>query len=324
MYSEEERTFMKVIVTGMVPRAGLNKLYDNFEVTYSEGKPYTRQQVLSLLPDMDGVLLMGEQADREFINAGTRLKIIAVNGVGYDNVDIIYAREKGIVVCNSPMSVQEPTAELTICLMLAAARRVGNYDRNLRRGIWQNVSDEAEMGFCLYGSTLGIVGLGRIGRAVAKRARALGMHLIYCDPVVVPREIEKELGVKKVDFDELVERADVITIHTPLTESTRHLFGEVQFQRMKHTAFIVNAARGPIIDEAALINALQKRMIAGAGLDVFEHEPEVPRALLELENVTMTPHSGTGCLSSRTLLAGETAGNIIAVLVDRVPKNVVN
>ena len=170
---------MKILVTGLVPRAGLDALYDNFEVTYSHGEPFTREQVLKQLPDMDGVLLMGERADREFINAGKKLKVIAVNGVGYDNVALAYAREKGITVCNSPQSVMEPTAELTVCLMLAAARRVGNYDRNLRKGIWQNVSYEAEMGFCLYGSTLGIVGMGRIGRSVAKRAWTFGMDIIY-------------------------------------------------------------------------------------------------------------------------------------------------
>lgn len=315
---------MKVLVTGLVPRAGLNELYKCFDVTYSDGNPFAREQVLRMLPDMDAVLLMGERADREFIDAGENLKVVAVNGVGYDNVDIIYSREKGIDVCNSPQSVQEPTAELTICLMLATTRRVGNYDRNLRRGIWQNVSDEAEMGFSLYGSTLGIVGLGRIGKTVAKRAQALGMNIIYCDQAIIPEEIEKSLGAKRVSFDELVKAADVITIHTPLLDSTKHLFGKEQFQKMKNTAFIVNAARGPIIDENALISALQDGTIAGAGLDVFEREPEIPQALLELENVTMTPHAGTGCLSSRTHLAGETSQNIIAVLIEGAPKNVVN
>jgi D-3-phosphoglycerate dehydrogenase len=315
---------MKVLVTGLVPRAGLNELYEKFEVTYSEGKPFTREQVLSMLPEMDGVLLMAERADKELIDIGEKLKVIAVNGVGYDNVDIAYAREKGISVCNSPQSVQEPTAELTLCLMLAAARRIGNYDRNLRKGLWQNVSEESEMGFCLYGSTLGIVGLGRIGQAVARRAGAFGMSILYYDQASIPEAVEKNLGVKRVDFDTLISESDIITIHTPLLESTHHLFGEEQFKKMKNTAFIVNAARGPIIDEEQLAIALKDGTIAGAGLDVFEHEPEISKALLELENVIMTPHTGTGCLSSRTILAGETSGNIIAVLSGEAPKNVVN
>ena len=273
---------------------------------------------------MDGVLLMGEKADKEFIDTGKKLKVIAVNGVGYDLVDVAYAKEKGITVCNSPQAVMEPTAELTMCLILAATRRVGNYDRNLRKGIWQNVSRESEMGFCLYGSTLGIVGMGRIGRSVARRAQSFGMNIIYYEEAFIPEEVEKSLGATRVKFDELLEKADVITLHVPLLKSTYHLFGKEQFQKMKKTAYIVNAARGPIIDEDALINALQTGQIAGAGLDVFEHEPEIPAAMLELENITMTPHAGTGCLSSRILLAEETANNLISFLIDGTPKNVVN
>jgi len=315
---------MKILVTGLVPRAGLNTLFENFEVTYSLEEPFTRNQILGYLPEMDGVLLMGVKADKEFINAAKRLKVIAVNGVGYDNVDIAYARENGISVCNSPQSVIEPTAELTMTLMLAAGRRIGNYDRNLRKGNWQNVSVEKEMGFCLFGSTLGIVGMGRIGRSVAKRAQAFGMKVIFYDQSKFPADFENNFCAKRVSFDELLEKADVVTIHAPLLESTYHLFGEDQFKKMKKTAFIVNAARGPIIDENALITALAEGQIAGAGLDVFEFEPNIPQALLEMENVTMTPHAGTGCLSSRISLAEESARNIIAFLIDGKPRNVVN
>jgi D-3-phosphoglycerate dehydrogenase len=208
--------------------------------------------------------------------------------------------------------------------MLAIARRVGNYDRNLRKGIWQNVSSEPEMGFCLYGTTLGIVGLGRIGKAVAQRAHVFGMQILYHDEFAISAELEKTLHVKRVSLDELLAESDVVTLHTPLLESTHHLFGKEQFEKMKKTAFIVNAARGALIDENALIDALQKGEIAGAGLDVFEHEPIIPQAMLELENVIMTPHAGTGCLSSRTTLAVETAGNIISFLVEKAPRNVIN
>ena len=315
---------MKVLVTGLVPREGLNELFEYFEVSYSDSRPFTRKQVLDLLPSMDGVLLMGEAADKEFLDAGNNLKVIAVNGVGYDNVDIAYARKKGISVCNSPRAVQEPTAELTICLMLATARRIGYHDRSLRNGVWRNVSESAEMGFCLHGATLGIVGIGRIGRTVAKCARALGMNILYHDQTELPVSTAKELGARSVGFAELLSESDVITIHTPLIDSTFHLFGEKEFKRMKRTAFIINAARGPIIDENALIKALQDGTIAGAGLDVFEHEPNIPKAMRELENVTLSPHAGTGCLSSRTVLAGESAGNIVAILMEQAPRNVVN
>ena len=315
---------MKVLVTGLVPRAGLNELFQQFEVFHSDIKPFTRKKVLELLPAMDGVLLMGEAADKEFLDTGRNLKVIAVNGVGYDNVDIAYARSKGIAVCNSPRAVQEPTAELTICLMLAAARRIGYYDKNIRRGLWRNVSEPVEMGFCLHGATLGIVGIGRIGRMVAKIARVLGMNILYTDQNNLPAALEQELEARSVSFTELLAESDVVTIHTPLIESTYHLFSEKEFRMMKKTAFIINAARGPIIDENALINALRDGTIAGAGLDVFEHEPNIPQAMLELENVIMTPHAGTGCLSSRTILASESAGNIISFLMDQHPRNVVN
>ena len=315
---------MKVIVTGLVPRAGLDELFEKFDVTYSMEQAFTREKTLELIPEMDGVLLMAEKADKEFLDAAKNLKVIAVNGVGYDNVDIKYAREKGIAVCNSPQSVQEPTAELTMSLMLAAARRITHYDINLRRKEWPNVSEPSEMGFSLIGATLGIVGIGRIGRAVARRAKAFGMNIIYHDQNSLPRDMESILGVKRVSFDQLLSESDIITIHTPLIESTYHLFSDKEFKSMKDTAFIINAARGPIVDESALIDALQNKRIAGAGLDVFENEPEISKELLELDNVTMTPHAGTGCLSSRTNLANESAKNIISFLIDSNPINVVN
>lgn len=315
---------MKVLVTGIVPRAGLDELYANFEVFHSEGKPFGRGQVLEMLPDMDAVLLAGMAADREFFDRASRLKVIAVFGVGYDNVDTAYARQKGIAVCNSPVAVQAPTAELTISLMLAAARRIGYHDRNLRRGEWRNVSDPAEMGYCLHGATLGVLGIGRIGQMVARCARALGMNIIYHDQNALPPQLEHELCARRVDFAELLAESDVITIHAPLTVETRHLFGEREFRMMKKTAFIINAARGPIIDEDALVNALKNGEIAGAGLDVFEHEPQIPQAMKDLENVTLSPHAGTACLSSRTNLAMESAGNITAILLDKPSRNVVN
>ena len=315
---------MKILVTGLVPRAGLNELYAEFDVVYSEGKPFSREEVLKMLPEMNGVLLTGEKADKEFIDLGANLKVIAVNGVGFDNVDVEYAREKSIYVCNSPKAVQEPTAELTFCLLLAAARRLRFYDENLRKGIWANVSVEAEMGFAAYGSTLGIVGMGRIGQSVARRAKVFGMKVLYFDQVSLPGELEEEFGARKVGFDELLKESDIVTIHTPLLDSTHHLFSTEEFSKMKSTAFIVNAARGPIIDEKALVHALSNNIIAGAGLDVFEFEPEISKEMLGLDNVIMTPHAGTGCLSSRTILAGESAGNIIAVLKHNKPINVVN
>lgn len=317
---------MKILITGLVPQAGLKGLETYFEVIYPpEGTEFTRQESLKLVQDCDGVVLMGTKADQEFIDAGKNLKIIAVNGVGFDNVDIAYAREKGIAVANAPAAVMEPTAEMTMSLMLAVTRRIGYYDRSLRNNVWLNINQPAEMGFSLYGATLGVFGMGRIGRSVAKRAKAFGMNIIYYEPKYgLSPEQEKELEATRVSLEELLSRSDIITIHAPLTPETRHLFGEKEFKQMKSTAFLINAARGPIVDEQALVTALKTGEIAGAGLDVFENEPNVSAEMRALENVVMTPHAGTACLSSRTILAKEAADNIISFLVEHTEKNIVN
>lgn len=315
---------MKILVTGLVPKKGILELYKYFTVIYNDKIPFSNNQIYEYLPEIDGVLLMGEKADKEFIDRSKKLKIIAVNGVGYDNVNINYAREKNILVCNSPQSVLEPTAELTMGLILTLTRRISYYDRNLRAGIWKNVSDEKEMGFTLQGATLGIVGMGRIGKSVAKKAYAFGMKVIYSDYNPVSDGIPHEINAEKVDFNVLLEKSDIITIHTPLSPNTFHLFDEEQFKTMKKSAFIINAARGPIINEKTLVQALKNETIAGAALDVFEFEPNINNELLQMENVVLTPHAGTGCLSSRINIAFESSNNLISYLINNNPINVVN
>jgi len=317
---------MKILITGLVPRTGLKDLEKHFEIIYPpEGTEFTREESLKLIVDCDGVVLMGVRADKEFIDAGKKLKIIAVNGVGFDNVDIAYAKEHGIAVANAPAAVMEPTAEMTMSLMLAITRRIGNYDRSLRNGVWQNINQPSQMGFSLFGATLGVFGIGRIGRSVAKRAKAFGMNIIYYEPRYgLSAEQESELEATRVSFEDLLSKSDVITIHAPLTSETRHLFGEKELKQMKSTSYLINAARGPIVDEQALIAALKSGEIAGAGLDVFENEPTIPDEMKSLENIVMTPHAGTACLSSRTILAKEAAGNIIAYLIDKTEKNIIN
>lgn len=313
----------KILVTGIVPKEGLRKLMDRFDVTYSEDRPFSRDYVLEHLSEYDGWLLMGQKGDKEMIDAGENLQIISLNAVGFDHVDTAYAKEKGIVVSNSPQAVRVPTAEMTFALILAASKRLAFYDSIVRSGEWIDPSEQRYQGLTLQGSTLGIYGMGRIGLTVANFAKAFGMTVVYNDVYRLPEDKEKELGVTHLEFDQLIETADVITIHAPALPSTIHKFNKDVFTKMKNRSYLINAARGPIVSEEALIEALKEGEIAGAGLDVFENEPQVSERLRSLDNVIMSPHAGTGTIEGRRTLAEEAADNIIAFF-DGKPQNIVN
>ncbi|MFS6229396.1 NAD(P)-dependent oxidoreductase [Streptococcus agalactiae] len=313
----------KILVTGIVPKEGLRKLMDRFDVTYSEDRPFSRDYVLEHLSEYDGWLLMGQKGDKEMIDAGENLQIISLNAVGFDHVDTAYAKEKGIVVSNSPQAVRVPTAEMTFALILAASKRLAFYDSIVRSGEWIDPSEQRYQGLTLQGSTLGIYGMGRIGLTVANFAKAFGMTVVYNDVYRLPEDKEKELGVTYLEFDQLIETADVITIHAPALPSTIHKFYKDVFAKMKNRSYLINAARGPIVSEEALIEALKEGEIAGAGLDVFENEPQVSEGLRSLDNVIMSPHAGTGTIEGRRTLAEEAADNIIAFF-DGKPQNIVN
>lgn len=316
-------TKKKILVTGVVPKEGLTALMEEFDVTYSEGEPFSRDYVLENLKDYDGWLLMGQKGDKEMIDAGKNLKIISLNAVGYDHVDINYAKEKGIVVSNSPQAVRIPTAEMTMALILATVKRLAFYDKVVRNGEWLDPSERRYQGMSLHGATLGIYGMGGIGTSVAKLAQAFGMNIIYCNNRRLSEEQEQQLNVTYADFDELVEKSDVITIHTPLLPSTKHKFNKEVFKKMKSRSYLINAARGPVVNEADLIEALTTGEIAGAGLDVFEFEPTVSEKLRALDNVIMAPHAGTGTIEGRRILAEEAANNIHEFFAGN-PINVVN
>ncbi|HEO0166343.1 TPA: dihydrofolate reductase [Streptococcus agalactiae] len=313
----------KILVTGIVPKEGLRKLMDRFDVTYSEDRPFSRDYVLEHLSEYDGWLLMGQKGDKEMIDAGENLQIISLNAVGFDHVDTAYAKEKGIVVSNSPQAVRVPTAEMTFALILAASKHLAFYDSIVRSGEWIDPSEQRYQGLTLQGSTLGIYGMGRIGLTVANFAKAFGMTVVYNDVYRLPEDKEKELGVTYLEFDQLIETADVITIHAPALPSTIHKFNKDVFAKMKNRSYLINAARGPIVSEEALIEALKEGEIAGAGLDVFENEPQVSEGLRSLDNVIMSPHAGTGTIEGRRTLAEEAADNIIAFF-DGKPQNIVN
>ncbi|CFW67084.1 TPA: NAD(P)-dependent oxidoreductase [Streptococcus agalactiae] len=313
----------KILVTGIVPKEGLRKLMDRFDVTYSEDRPFSRDYVLEHLSEYDGWLLMGQKGDKEMIDAGENLQIISLNAVGFDHVDTAYAKEKGIIVSNSPQAVRVPTAEMTFALILAASKRLAFYDSIVRSGEWIDPSEQRYQGLTLQGSTLGIYGMGRIGLTVANFAKAFGMTVVYNDVYRLPEDKEKELGVTYLEFDQLIKTADVITIHAPALPSTIHKFNKDVFAKMKNRSYLINAARGPIVSEEALIEALKEGEIVGAGLDVFENEPQVSEGLRSLDNVIMSPHAGTGTIEGRRTLAEEAADNIIAFF-DGKPQNIVN
>ena len=312
----------KVLVTGIVPKEGLTELMEKFDVTYSE-EPFTREYVLENLHKYDALLLMGQKADKELIEAGKNLKLISLNAVGFDHVDIEFAKSKGIVVENSPQAVRVPTAEMTFALLLAATKRLAFYDKIVRAGNWIDPSERKYQGLTLEGATLGVYGFGRIGQTVAKLAQSFGMKVLYHDTFRLSEEKEKELNVKYVEFDELLKNSDVITIHAPGLPTTKGKFNKEAFKKMKNRSYLINAARGPIIVEADLVEALKTGEIAGAGLDVFEFEPKVSEELRALDSVIMAPHAGTGTVEGRITLAKEAAENIIEFFAGNL-RNVVN
>lgn len=313
---------LKILVTGLVPDEGLTALQRDFVVDHQPDA--TRGWILDHLDEYDGLLLAGTKADRELIDAGTNLKIITTFGVGYDHVDIDYARESGIVVANCPTSVRVPTAEMTLALMLATVRRLHFYDHAMRRREWVDVSQPANMGTSLQGKVLGVYGMGRIGSTVARFGRMLGMRVIYHNQHRVAPELERELAARYVDFATLAKTVDVLTLHAPALPSTRGVFNAAVFAQMKDTAYLINVARGALIDQGDLAAALRNHQIAGAGLDVFVNEPAIPTALTKLDNVVLSPHAGTGTREARLAIAREAANNLVAYLRDGQAVNRVN
>lgn len=254
----------------------------------------------------------------EVIQAARHLRIIANVAVGYDNVDVAAATERGILVTNTPGVLTESTADLTFALMMAVARRIPEAERYLRDGRWQQWEVDLLCGQDIHGRTLGIIGMGRIGQAVARRAAGFGMEILYHDKTA------QELVGTPVPFEELLDRSDFVSLHVPATKETHHMIGADQLARMKKSAFLINTARGSIVDESALATALEKGEIAGAGLDVFEAEPRVEPRLLDLQNVVLLPHVGSASVATRTRMCGIAAENILAVLHGKRPPNLVN
>lgn len=316
----------RVLVTRLLPQPAIEMIAAHFEAhVNSSDLKYTKQELMQHLTDKEGmVCLLTDSIDAEVIDASPKLKVIANVAVGYDNIDVKVATRKGILVTNTPGVLTETTADLAWALLMATARRLVEADRYLRAGEWREWGLNLMLGGDIYGKTLGIVGLGRIGKAVARRARGFDMSLLYYDPVRADAPTERDLGVTYADLEALLRESDFVTLHLPLTQSTHHLIGERELSMMKPTAYLINTSRGPIVDEAALANALQKGTIAGAGLDVFEREPHLEESLLRLDNTVLLPHIASASVATRTRMATMAADNLIAALSGEKPPNPVN
>ena len=316
-----------VLVTRPVPAPVLERLSERCRPDVWKGEGVMpRAELLDRVAGKAGMMAMlTDRVDGELLDrAGASLRVVANFAVGYDNLDLDACTERGVLATNTPDVVTEATADLTWALLLAAARRVAEGDRFMRSGrpwIW---GPEFFLGREVHGKTLGVVGLGRIGRAVARRAAGFGMPVLYHAGHRLAPDSEAALGVAWRELDELLAEADFVTIHTGLTPATRHLIGEPELRRMKPSAVLVNTARGPIVDEAALARALRDGVIGAAGLDVFEREPEVHPDLLGLDNVTLLPHLGTATIETRVAMGTMAADNLLAVLDGRRPPHLLN
>ena len=314
----------KILVTREIPDAGLHLLRD-FDVTVVSESPPERGELLEFVRGAAGILpTVTEKMDAEVMDAaGDGLKVIANMAVGYDNVDLDAAGERNVVVTNTPEVLNETTADTAFLLLLAAARRLGEAERLLRSGGWEAWGPMQLTGPDVWGKKLGVVGFGRIGQAVARRARGFDMEVLYHDQYR-NESAEKETGAQYLELDELLRTCDFISVHTPLTPETRHLIGQGELDLMQPTSVLVNSSRGPVVDEGALADALAERRIFAAGLDVYEAEPEVHPKLLELENVVLAPHIGSASIETRNKMAALAAENIVAVLAGQEPKTPVN
>ncbi len=318
----------KVFVTRQIPDKAMNLLESKFEVkVWTEETPPPRSLVLEEVKRVDGVIcLLTEKFDKEVISAaGEQLKGISQIAVGFDNIDVEAATKRGIYVTNTPEVLTDTTADFAFALLFAAARRVAEADRYVRAGKWKIPWGLSMLlGQDVWGKTIGIVGLGRIGAAVARRAKGMNMRVLYYD-VYRNEKVEKEIGAEYMALETLLKEADFVTVHVPLMPATHHLINEERLKMMKKTAVLINTSRGPVVDEEALYRALKEGWIWSAALDVWGKEPTDPNnPLLTLENFTGAPHIASGSYETRTAMAVMAVENLIAAVEGKVPPNLVN
>ncbi len=319
---------MNVLVTYKnIPGRGLIEgLQKRFAVIVNEGEGYmSRSALLEAVHDVDGIVsLLNERIDADLMDAAPQLKVVANYAVGYNNIDVPAANERGIMVTNTPDVVTDATADLAWTLLMAIARELVVVDRFMRSGRWKEWHPEDFIAADITGTTLGIVGLGRIGRAVARRASGFDMRVLYTDARRADKALEDACGATFVDMGELLRESDFVTLHVPLDKTTFHMIDREALRRMKSTAYLVNVSRGAVVDEAALVQALRAGEIAGAALDVYENEPRLAEGLAELDNVILIPHLGANSRRTRDRMARMTVDNVVAALCGEVPPNLVN
>lgn len=322
----EKMTNPKAYVTRLIPEEGLEMVKGFCEAeVWEEELPPPREVLLEKIREIDGLLcLLTEKVDSELMDAAPKLRVVSNMAVGYDNIDVAEATRRGIVVGNTPGVLTDTTADLAFALMMAAARRIVEGMDYVRAGKWKTWGPKLLLGRDVHRATLGIIGLGRIGSAVAKRAKGFDMRILYYD-INRRQDLEKEWGIEYADLDTLLSEADFVTVHTILSPETYHLISEREFKLMKKTAILINAARGPIVDPKALYEALRDGEIAYAALDVTEPEPIPPDdPLLTLDNIIVVPHIGSASIATRTKMATMAAENLIAGLKGEMPPYCVN
>lgn len=316
---------MKIFVTRIIPAPGLELLrkYHDLEIN-SEDRVLSKQEIMQGLKGKDGLLcLLTDTIDEEIIESAPNLKMIANYAVGYNNIDVKTATKHKIPVSNTPDVLTDTTAEMAWALLFSVARRIVEADKFTRQGKFKGWAPMLMHGQDVTGKTLGVIGAGRIGEAFALKSKGFKMNVLYYDQIR-NKQLEKEVSAKKVELEKLFKESDFISVHVPLLQATHHLISEKQLKMMKKTAILINTSRGPIVDEQALVKALKNNWIFGAGLDVYEHEPEINKELLKLDNIILQPHSASATTETRTKMAIMAAENMIMGLKGEVPPNCVN
>ncbi len=315
----------RVYITRPVGSEAINILATRCDVTCREQDlPLPPAELAEALREMDGLMIAGARLPAEVVAQASRLRAVSSVGVGYDNLDLAALTARRIPVTNLVGVVEETTADLAFALLLAAARRLPECDRYVREGQWRFWQWTLLWGADVFGKTLGLYGFGNIGQAVARRARGFNMRILYCSRRPAAEAIEQALGAQRVDRDTLFGESDFVSIHVALNPETRHSVGAAELARMKPSAYLINTARGPVVDEEALAEALQRHAIAGAGLDVFEQEPHVHPTLLGLPNVVLAPHVGSGTAETRARMARVAAQNLLDLLDGKRPRTLLN
>jgi lactate dehydrogenase-like 2-hydroxyacid dehydrogenase len=317
----------KIFITRPMPEPVTTRLAIHCEVeSHAEDAPILERDLARILRDhrIEGLLVAGARVSAQVVREAEQLRVVANAGVGYDHVDVAACSARGIPVTNTGGVLEETTADLAFALLLAAARRVAEGDRFIRRGDWKQWTWSLLWGSDIHHQTLGIYGFGHIGQAVARRARGFSMRILYHSRRRIDPATETEFGAEYVSKETLLRESDFVSLHIPLTVETHHLIGKAELALMKPSAFLINTARGKVLDEGALSEALESGRLAGAGLDVFEEEPRLHPSLLRLQNVVLTPHIGSGTAVTRLRMANLAAENLLAALAGRRPPNVVN